>query len=118
MFSETFKALRKKRGLSQRALADHLGLSKSAVSMYELGSREPDFETLEKIADFFNVDLNFLLGESKVENEIQQFVDLRVKQLFPKEAFPIGQALTSMSPDERSRALAMMKAAFPDHFDK
>ena len=32
--------------------------------MYETGAREPDFETLEKIADFFNVDIDFLLGRT------------------------------------------------------
>ena len=36
--------------------------------MYELGKREPDFETLEAIADLFNVDMNFLLG--KVGSEL------------------------------------------------
>ncbi len=32
--------------------------------MYESGAREPDFETLELIADFFNVDIDYLLGET------------------------------------------------------
>lgn len=39
-----------------------LGISKSTISMYENGNREPNFETLECIADYFNVDMNFLLG--------------------------------------------------------
>lgn len=37
--------------------------------MYEVGKREPDFETLEAIADFFNVDMNFLLGKDGSEND-------------------------------------------------
>lgn len=61
-FAKVFKQLRKERDLSQSMLADRLGLSKSAVNMYERGDRRPDFETLERIADFFNVDMNFLLG--------------------------------------------------------
>lgn len=51
---------------SQAELADKLGVSKSTVGMYELGKREPDFETLEAIADLFNVDMNFLLGKVEV----------------------------------------------------
>ena len=37
---------------------------------YEVGKREPDFETLESIADFFNVDMNFLLGKNDSENRL------------------------------------------------
>lgn len=61
-FKNRLKELRAKRGLSQRALADNLHISKSAVSMYENGTREPDHETTELIADYFNVDVDYLLG--------------------------------------------------------
>ena len=67
-FSERFKLLRKERGLSQAALATELGFTKSSVNMYERGDREPGLESLETIADFFNVDLDYLLGKSDVQN--------------------------------------------------
>lgn len=63
-FQHTFKALRKSRGLTQEELSKQLKLSRSAIGMYESGAREPDFETLEVIADFFNVDINYLLGRT------------------------------------------------------
>lgn len=63
LFSERLRELRQNKGLSQSQLADALNISKSAISMYELGKREPDLETLEGIADFFNVDINYLLGK-------------------------------------------------------
>jgi transcriptional regulator with XRE-family HTH domain len=63
-FAKIFKKLRLERELSQSRLADQLGISKSAVNMYERGDRRPDFETAEVIADFFNVDMNYLLGYS------------------------------------------------------
>ena len=63
-FKSVFKQLRMREGYTQDTLAEALGISRSAVSMYENGNREPDFETLEKIADFFNVDMNYLLGKS------------------------------------------------------
>lgn len=63
MFAYTLKRLRKERGLTQKELADALGIAKSTISMYENNKREPDFETEELIADFFNVDINTLRGK-------------------------------------------------------
>lgn len=54
--------LRKSKGLTQQELSQILGLSSSSVSMYENGNREPSFETLEAMADFFNVDMNYLMN--------------------------------------------------------
>ena len=68
-FKEMLKYLRVRDNLSQAELADKLGVAKSTIIMYEVGKREPDFETLEAIADFFNVDMNFLLGKDGSEND-------------------------------------------------
>lgn len=62
-FAERLRLLRKQRNLSQQQLADKLGISNSTISMYERGEREPDFEMLELIGDYFNVDTNYLLGK-------------------------------------------------------
>ena len=63
-FQNIFKRLRTSSGLTQAEIAEKLGVSRSTIGMYETGAREPDFETLEKIADFFNVDIDFLLGRT------------------------------------------------------
>lgn len=67
-FSERFKQLRTERGLSQQDMANQLGFTKSRVNMYERGEREPGFDVLETIADYFNVDMDFLLGKSDIPN--------------------------------------------------
>lgn len=67
MFGSTLKKLRLENDLTQQQLADKLGISRSAIGMYENGDREPDFETLEIIADFFNVKLDYLMGRDKGE---------------------------------------------------
>lgn len=58
--------LRKRKGLSQQELANTLKISRSAIGMYETGKREPDLETLEIFADFYNVDMNTLTGKSSI----------------------------------------------------
>jgi len=64
-FANVFKHLRIEKGYTQETLAKALGISRSAVGMYESGKRIPDSEDLEKFADFFNVDIDYLLGRSK-----------------------------------------------------
>lgn len=61
-FGQRLKALRNGRGISQNELSKYIGVSKSSVNMYERDEREPGFETLEAIADFFNVNMDYLLG--------------------------------------------------------
>lgn len=70
IYAERIKSLRKERGLSQDQLAAMLGVSRSAVGMYETGKREPDFEICEAIADIFNVDMDYLIGRSSIERKI------------------------------------------------
>lgn len=69
-FSSVFKTLRLKSGLTQQEMAEKLKISRSSIGMYENGEREPSFELLESIADFFNVDMNYLLGKSELSQNI------------------------------------------------
>ena len=62
-FPNIFRKIREQSGLTQQQMADKLGVSRSAIGMYENGEREPNFETLELIADTFNVDMKYLLGK-------------------------------------------------------
>lgn len=64
-FPKVFKSLRQKSRLTQQEMADKLNISRSSIGMYENGEREPSFELLEQIADFFNVDMNYLLGKKE-----------------------------------------------------
>lgn len=68
-FSERLRQLRTARDLSQFEFSKLIGISKSSVNMYERGEREPGLETLERIADYFNVDMDYLLGKSDVVNK-------------------------------------------------
>ena len=79
-FKDMLKHLREERGLSQDELARLTQLSKSTISMYENGNREPKFETLEVIADFFNVDMNTLLDKKQPIMVLTQQEESHIKK--------------------------------------
>ena len=63
-FNGVLKSLRTAKGLTQIELSKMLKISRSTIGMYESGAREPDFKTLELIADYFNVDTDYLIGRT------------------------------------------------------
>lgn len=103
MFSKELKGLRKKCGLTQQELANELKLAKSTISMYENGKREPDFETEELIADYFNVDINTLRGIKDKEAAI--FSEHEKKVIFAYRSHPDMQKsvdkLLGIEPEEK-----------------
>lgn len=94
-FCERLSELRTKNGLSQQKFADMLNLTKSALSNYEKGNREPNFATLINIANALNVSLDYLLGRTD---------DPRlVKRSFNPERpfeFPYKELLNSLRTDQ------------------
>jgi transcriptional regulator with XRE-family HTH domain len=63
-------SIRKERGLSQLQLAEKLSISKQAISNYERGIREPDYVTLEAIADVLNVPIAMLISREDQEKAL------------------------------------------------
>ena len=61
---ERIRVLRIKRGLSQSQLADDVGISRSRLGNYEQGIREPDYDTIELFADYFDVSVDDLMGRN------------------------------------------------------
>lgn len=79
-FSDKLKDLRQQAGLTQKQLAEQLGVTKSVVSFYERSERTPSPDVLRKLAAVFHVSTDFLLDIDKVkridisgldENDIQ-----------------------------------------------
>ena len=56
--------LRKSKGLTQKEIAEHIGVSRQTYTNYESGNREPDFKTLLKLAEYLDVSTDYLLGET------------------------------------------------------
>lgn len=61
------KELRLNRGLSQQNVADFLGVSQQAYANYESGKREPEYESLVKLSEFFDTTTDYLLGKTDIK---------------------------------------------------
>ena len=74
-FNDNLKEARLKRNLSQKEVADQIGVAKSTYSLYESGNREPSVQTIKKIADVLNVSADELLGLSEQPTTIAAHFD-------------------------------------------
>ena len=68
MFAQRLKDLRQEKKISQTELASALNISNRTISMYEQGNSEPNVEILSKIADYFNVTADYLIGRTSCRN--------------------------------------------------
>ncbi|MBD5086669.1 MAG: helix-turn-helix transcriptional regulator [Clostridiales bacterium] len=87
MFAENLKMLRKEKKITQTELANHFGYSHVAILKWENGEREPNFDTLKKLADYFGVSIDYLLGH-EVETQdttISQRPDNSLSEKFASE---------------------------------
>ena len=90
MFDERLKSLRKKCGYTQVSLAETLGVSKGTVAMWETGKRTPDFETLIRLSDLFDVRTDYILGKSNdsssaklSDDDIEQLGRWELESVYP-----------------------------------
>lgn len=72
LFNEQLKTLRKINGLTQKELAEKLKIKQNSYSDWENGKSEPNIEMLVRIADYFDVSLDYLLG-GKMKNITEEF---------------------------------------------
>lgn len=112
-FANIFKQLRMERGYTQEAIAKALGISRSAVGMYESGKRIPDSEDLEKFADFFNVDIDYLLGRSKQSTYYTNPETARIAQevFDDPELHVLFDAARDASPEDIRKAADYLRLA-------
>lgn len=63
------RELRKERNLTMKRLGEAIGVAESTISLYENGKRQPDNDTLQKLADYFNVSVDYILGRTDDMNQ-------------------------------------------------
>ncbi len=64
MYAKRLKELREEKGLTQEALGELVGLTKANISKYESGKLEPNIDTINYLANYFNVSTDYLLGRT------------------------------------------------------
>lgn len=64
-FADRLKEMRNAKGVTQIQLASDLGVSKGTVAMWETGKREPNFETLCALSDYFDKRIDYILGQTE-----------------------------------------------------
>lgn len=93
MLSSRLRSLRENRKITQADVADRIGVARTTYAMYEQGKREPDLETINTIASFYEVTSDYLLGRTnqkqininKDEEEFQAFANDPSLQKWYKE---------------------------------
>ena len=74
-FNENLRAARERKNMTQKDVADNIGVAKSTYSLYESGNREPNVQTIKKLADLLNVSADNLLGLNQEPTTIAAHFD-------------------------------------------
>ena len=99
---DNLKALRESKKITQTQLGEHIGAKKNAISLWESGKRQPDQETLVRLANFFGVTVDYLLGRNDPHPPAQEKAPAERRT----EAKRILEQLTD---EQYEAALAMLK---------
>lgn len=84
------RELRKARHLTQEQLAEKFGVQKITISRYENGEREPTFETLNGLASFFGVTVDYLLGRTDEPNVTTKTLEVLDSMIAQQKSSPWG----------------------------
>lgn len=80
---EVIKALRLERNMTQEQFAKAFDISSSTVGMWENNKRSPSNEMQDSIADYFNVDMDFLHGRTLIRNKVRDFGETIPSNILP-----------------------------------
>ncbi|WP_277680357.1 helix-turn-helix domain-containing protein [Gracilibacillus dipsosauri] len=104
-YGERLKKLRNKKGFSQKELTDRLNLNRSTYARYELCQTQPDFDTLDKLANFYDVTVDYLLGRSndpRLTEKEDKEIDKQTRELL--------DMLDELPPDRKDHYMEEIKA--------
>ena len=77
---ENLRKLRDETGISQKSLADKIGVSQQSINKYENHNIEPDISTLIRIADYFNTSFDYLIGHTDIKRKIEPMHPYQLNQ--------------------------------------
>lgn len=100
------RELRKAKKVTMKELGNMIGVAESTMSLYETGKRKPDPETLSRLADYFNVSVDYLLGRDEGQPQpapkysTDQRKEIVLKKLEKKSLAQLEAILVAMGDDE------------------
>ena len=113
MLGKRLAELRKRNKLTQAKLSSTLGIHRGTYANYEAGNREPDNETLQKLADFFNVTTDYLLGRSdnavSSPSNVEEEYDYRKDPTVTGELREFLDDLSNLPPEEQEEIINMAR---------
>lgn len=112
MLSKRLKELRLEAGLTQKELANAINTSQQNIGLYENGKRNPKREILNRISKYFNVSINYLLGNSEIRNPEKE-IELDFEKVKESLRKSLGYNGADNIPEEELESMAQ---AFIEHF--
>jgi len=110
-FSTKIKILRQENHLTQEEFGKIFGIVKSTVSMYENGKSIPDDKLKSKIADYFNVSIDWLMGRTDIRNVLKIECDERVAKVIHELGLDVVNKfleLETMSENEKEHLMIFL----------
>lgn len=109
VFKDRLKKLRKELNLTQEEFAQKIGYTRTAISAWEIGRNEPSNDDMVKLANYFNVSTDYLLGKTNERNVSHSDIP---------EIRQIERGAKNMSQKDREKMVNMVKAAFEEAFNE
>jgi transcriptional regulator with XRE-family HTH domain len=112
MLGERLKELREGKELTQQEMADMLGISRGTYAHYEINRREPDDATKIRLADFFNVTLDYLLGREVLrKNQVltTNYPDPEIAQLLKDNGIEKLELARDLTLEELKMGIELVK---------
>ncbi len=103
MTPERLKKIRKEKGVSQSDVAEILGISRQAYNHYETGRRDPSNESLNTLANYFSVSVDYLLGRTPAPNVTEPEQRIEAYDLMP------GYGYSDLDDEDKEFVEAQMK---------
>jgi transcriptional regulator with XRE-family HTH domain len=97
---ERLRELRLQRNISQEEVARHIGITRSAYSHYEINNRQPVYETLIKLAAYFDVSLDYMIGGSASKHKSESSDTQDTKEIM--------HLLKHMNQEQRKKSIRLM----------
>lgn len=110
------KQLREAKGVSQAMVARELNISRQTYNNYELGKREADYETLLKLAEYFNTSVDRLLLDKADDNYTADIIKDDPTET-DNDLIILNRNAKKLSPENRKKLLDMAKIMFKEEFD-